>query len=68
MPKDYPKLADIIGKPSKAVEAPMADETEEEDAGTSEEEVSAMRMFSKASSPEQKAEALKMFLKACGVY
>lgn len=71
------KLADILGKVGKTSSDPLtkaAGPLEEDEADAegsedvSEEEVEAMKLFSKASTPEQKADALKMFLKACGVY
>lgn len=67
------KLSEILAgaktKTPMEPESPEEDSTETEDSeGPSAEEISAMKLFSKASSPEQKAEALKMFLKACGVY
>jgi hypothetical protein len=46
-----------------------ADDTDSEDAPKgSSAEVLAMKAFTKAVTPEDKAEALKDFLSACGVY
>jgi hypothetical protein len=70
---DKPKIGDILGGMGKsAAKDPLMalpESPEEEDTEvTSPEEVDAMKLFAKASTPEQKASALKMFLKACGVY
>lgn len=46
---------------SKDSKVTMSDEA-------SPEEVKAMRLFERASTPEQKVRALKSFLEACGVY
>lgn len=40
----------------------------DEDEGVSGEEVAAMKLFERAKTPEDKASALKEFLKACGAY
>ena len=68
------------GKIGKALGFPGLDETSVSDAPVIDEEpasakpsdnaaeVMAMKMFSNASSPEAKVEAMKAFLEACGVY
>lgn len=63
MEKPKSMIAIAIGKKPKA-----EDPAEEEDysSETSPEEIDAMRMFEKASDPEAKAKALKLFLEACG--
>lgn len=45
-----------------------ADEPDEDDAMASEEEVMAMKAFDAAQSPEERAAALKNFIKLCGGY
>ena len=63
-PAGKSKIAIAIGKlPAD----PMAEKEEEDySSETSEEEISAMKLFEKASDPEGKARALKLFLEACG--
>lgn len=43
-------------------------EMDEDEASGREAEIAAMRLFSKAATPEAKVDALKAFLEACGVY
>lgn len=71
------KLSDVLGKKKllslsdeedSEAEASPDSEAEESDDGVSPEEVSAMKLFTRASTTEEKARALKMFLKACGAY
>ncbi len=54
---------------SEPMETSMDDESaEEKPKGPVSAEVLAMKAFDRATSPEQKAQALKDFLSACGVY
>lgn len=69
------KIGEALAKFSKgssAEEDPDADmeDAEEEDAPDSSDsaEVDAMKLFEKAGSPQEKARAMKLFLKACGAY
>lgn len=56
----------IPGAEESATGLEMEDDEEEE--GSDETEVKAMSLFMKATTPEQKASAMKSFLKACGAY
>lgn len=63
------KLADILGKTSAApaIGAPEPDEDDmaSGDSGPNPEEIDAMKMFERAKTTEQKAEAMKAFIEAC---
>lgn len=63
-----PSIADIMSKGMGDDSDEEYDSESEGDEDHSAEEVDAMKMFERASSPEKKAEALKLFLKACGAY
>ncbi len=49
-------------------EMPVDDLAEEKPKGPASAEVLAMKQFDRATSPEAKAQALKDFLEACGLY
>lgn len=53
-----------MGEPITDGDEPDADDSAE-DTGPNPEEIDAMRMFERAKTTEQKAEALKTFIKAC---
>ena len=55
------KIAEALAK------VPEPSEEEDYSSDISPEEIDAMKLFSKASDPEGKAKALKLFLEACGV-
>lgn len=70
-----PKLADILGKSPITASGGIepegdegmglpADDDMDEDV-PSPEEISAVKLFERAKTPEDKASALKMFMKAC---
>ncbi len=71
-----PKISDVMaGKSPKASlldpsggfgDEPDGDEPDDDDGPPSPEEVDAMRLFEASKSPEDKAAALKKFLKLCG--
>lgn len=60
------KIAIAIGKLPADPLKDSDDDEEDYSSESSEEEVSAMKLFMKASDPEGKARALKLFLEACG--
>lgn len=64
-----PSVADVMGKMgsygSDEPEDPDMDGDVHDEEGPNTEEIDAMKMFERAKTTEQKAEALKTFIKAC---
>lgn len=62
------KLGDLLKSKAPADEESSTDmaDDDEESGEISKEELSAMKLFEAADSTEAKADALKMFIKACG--
>lgn len=58
----------VPGLEEESMESEEMPEMDEDEASGREAEIAAMRLFSKAATPEAKVDALKAFLEACGVY
>ena len=65
------KVSDALGMDMGEEPMPMSAEGTPEDVepkGSASAEVLAMKQFDRATSPEDKAQAMKDFLEACGLY
>ena len=70
MPSDIGKALgyDMEEKAVSDEMAPVSESMEPEKKGSASAEVLAMKQFERAKDPEAKAQALKDFLEACGLY
>lgn len=62
------ELGEESSDPMSAMEPMDSEMAEEKPEGSSSAEVLAMKQFDRATSPEAKAQAMKDFLEACGMY